>query len=313
MVRVITRLILLVTTVLLANAGVSAPIRVTIWDERQPAQKQIYSNFLGNEIAAHLKKSPDFEVTSVGIDDPEQGLANLGNADVLIWWGHQRHMEVKTEKAREIVRQIKERGMGLIALHSAHWSQPFVEAMHERARLDAIASLSPEERGAAVLVETNLFPNLRSQPKYNSMRTPAILYRKPIEGPVEMKLTLPNCCFPAVRADAKPSQIRILMPDHPIAKGLPATFTVAQTEMYDEPFHVPTPDQLILEERWKTGEWFRSGMVWQVGKGKVFYFRPGHETYAVFKNPDVLRLIENATRWIGEKKKRRAGAGGYRE
>ena len=49
--------------------------------------------------------------------------------------------------------------------------------------------------------------------------------------------------------------------------------------MYDEPFHVPEPDEVILEECWAAGEWFRSGMVWRLGKGRVFYFRPGHETY----------------------------------
>jgi trehalose utilization protein len=35
----------------------------------------------------------------------------------------------------------------------------------------------------------------------------------------------------------------------------------AQTEMYDEPFHVPEPDEVIFEERWASGEWFRSGAI----------------------------------------------------
>ncbi len=71
--------------------------------------------------------------------------------------------------------------------------------------------------------------------------------------------------------------------------------------MYDEPFHVPPPDEVVLEERWATGEWFRSGMVWNLGQGRIFYFRPGHETYPVFKNPEVLKVIENAVRWLAEK------------
>jgi trehalose utilization protein len=283
---------------LVSLSSMAAPIRVTVWDERQPAQKQVYTNFLGNQIADQLRQSPDFAVKSVGLDDPQQGLADLKETDVLIWWGHQRHTEIKQETAREIVRQIKERGLALIALHSAHWSQPFVEAMHERARIDALATLDPHERETAILIETNLFPNFRSVPKYNSIRSPAVLYRKPTNGPVEVRLTLPNCCFPAYRADAGPSQIRILRPDHPIARGIPATFTIEQTEMYDEPFHVPLPDEVILEERWEKGEWFRSGSVWRIGKGKVFYFRPGHEIYPVFKNQNVLRLLENATRWL---------------
>jgi len=96
--------------------------------------------------------------------------------------------------------------------------------------------------------------------------------------------------------------MRVLLPDHPIARGLPAQFAIDQTEMYDEPFHVPLPDAVVLEERWEKGEWFRSGSVWSLGRGRVFYFRPGHEIYPVFKNREVLRILENAVRWLGEKR-----------
>jgi trehalose utilization protein len=91
------------------------------------------------------------------------------------------------------------------------------------------------------------------------------------------------------------------MPNHPIAEGIPATFELPQTEMYDEPFHVPEPDQVIFEERWEAGEWFRSGMVWNLGKGKVFYYRPGHETYPVYKEPIPLKILTNAARWLTPK------------
>ena len=271
-----------------------------VWDERQPAQKQAYTNFLGNHIAQYLQGKEGLAVTSVGLDDPGQGLSHLADFDVLIWWGHQRHREISTETARGIVDRIKAGQLSLISLHSAHWSQPFVEAMNERARADALAALSPDERATAKTVETNLFANRFSQPKYSDLRTPAALYRKKPDGPVDVKLTLPNCCFPAYRNDGKPSQIRVLLPEHPIAQGLPGNFELAQTEMYDEPFHVPAPDQVVLEERWQTGEWFRSGSVWQVGQGKVFYFRPGHETYAVYHNPNALKIVENAVRWLGQ-------------
>jgi trehalose utilization protein len=136
-------------------------------------------------------------------------------------------------------------------------------------------------------------------PKYDEPLTPSVRYRKPLDGPVEVTLTLPSCVFPAYRADGKPSQIRTLLPDHPIAKGLPAKFAIPRTEMYDEPFHVPEPDVVIFEERWEGGEWFRSGCVWQVGKGRVFYFRPGHETFPVYKEREVLQLLANAARWLG--------------
>jgi trehalose utilization protein len=56
---------------------------------------------------------------------------------------------------------------------------------------------------------------------------------------------------------------------------------------------------VVLEERWASGDWFRSGMAWQLGKGRVFYFRPGHETFAVYKEGPVLRLLDNAVRWLG--------------
>ena len=68
--------------------------------------------------------------------------------------------------------------------------------------------------------------------------------------------------------------------------------------MYCEPFHVPEPDEVILEERWTTGEWFRSGMVWNIGKGKVFYFRPGHETFPTYQQVEPLKIVANAARWL---------------
>ena len=68
--------------------------------------------------------------------------------------------------------------------------------------------------------------------------------------------------------------------------------------MYDEPFHVPPPDEVVFEERWELGERFRSGAVWRIGKGKLFYFRPGHETFNVYFQPETLQVVENAVRWM---------------
>ena len=96
-----------------------------------------------------------------------------------------------------------------------------------------------------------------------------------------------------------PSHVTTLLPAHPIAAGLPAKWDVAQTEMYSEPFHVPPPDEVVFEERWDKGEHFRSGCVWKVGKGRVFYFRPGHETYGVYQQPEPLLVMTNAVRWLG--------------
>lgn len=292
----------MVAVVLLAWAPVRAadrpPVRVLVWDERQPQQKSTYTNWLGNQIAGHLRMVPGLSVTSTSIEDPKQGLATLDETDVLVWWGHVRHMEIEPPVSLDIVRRIREGKLSLIALHSAHWSRPFVEAMNERARQDALQALAPAERASAVLVETNLLPRAFMSPKYTERLSPSALYRKPPGGPVRVELTLPNCCFPAYRGDGKPSELRVLLPDHPVTRGVPSTIMLSQTEMYDEPFHVPPPDEVILEERWATGEWFRSGMVWNVGKGRVFYFRPGHETYPVFFDPHVLRVLSNACLWL---------------
>ena len=114
-------------------------VRVVVWDERQPQQKQAYEDFLGNRIAEHLRTKPGFSVKSVALDDPDQGLSEgiLGECDVLIWWGHVRQAEVTPETGKKIVARILAGDLALIALHSAHWSTPFVEAMNERTRRDA--------------------------------------------------------------------------------------------------------------------------------------------------------------------------------
>ena len=284
------------------SRGATKQVRVLVWDERQPQQKQAYPNWLGNQIAQHLQSASGLKVVSSALDDPQQGLATLDQTDVLVWWGHVRQMEIEPPVAKDIVQRILDGRLALIALHSAHWSRPFVEAMNERARQDALRSLPTAERAGALLVETNLLPRPLMAPRYGERLSPAVAYRKPIDGPVRIDLTLPNCCFPAYRGDGNPSQVRILKPEHPIVQGVPLVFQIPHTEMYDEPFHVPLPDDVVLEERWATGEWFRSGMVWNLGKGRVFYFRPGHETYPVYFNPEVLRILENACRWLGEAK-----------
>ena len=277
------------------------PIHVIVWDEQQPTQKKAYDNFLGNEIAGFLKKQPGLVVRSVKLDDAEQGLSqsNLNNCEVLIWWGHVRQLDVTDETGRKIVERIKKGNLSLIALHSAHWSTPFVEAMHERARIDARKRF-PDKEGVPVKFEF-IKPKKRFiVPKVDDAVTPSYYPRKFPSGQVKVQVKLPLCIFPAYRADGKPSQIRTRKVDHPIAKGIPKVFELPGTEMYDEPFHIPKPDEVVFEERWETGEWFRSGCVWNVGKGKVFYFRPGHETFPVYKNENALKIMANAVRYLAE-------------
>jgi trehalose utilization protein len=277
----------------------SNPIRVVVWDEQQPEQKPAYDRFLGNQIAEHLGAQPGISVQSVSINDPEMGLAAsvLDKCQVLIWWGHARHSEITPEAGQSIVRRITEGKLSLVALHSAHWSTPFVEAMNERTRLDFAAQLQagPKDR-----VEVNyVAPNPRyAVPKYDARITPYVAWRKFPDGRARATVYMPLCCFPAYREDGKPSLVRVVRPGHTIVEGIPHEFQIPQTEMYDEPFHVPEPDDVILEERWATGEWFRSGAIWKVGRGRVFYFRPGHETHAIYKQPIPLRILTNAVSWL---------------
>jgi trehalose utilization protein len=276
------------------------PVRVVVWDEQQPQQKDAYDNFLGNAIAEYLKSRPGFTVRSVKLGDPGQGLSDvLHDCDVLIWWGHVRHAEVTPETGRRIVERIKAGKLSLIALHSAHWSAPFVEAMHARATEDALKSLSEEQRRTAKV--TFVRPPRFVAPKRNEPMTPSVKKQTDVDGTVQLEVTLPRCVFPAWRADGKPSHVTTLLPDHPIAAGIPQQFDIPQTEMYDEPFHVPQPDAVIFEEKWDIGEHFRSGCVWDLGKGKVFYFRPGHEIYPVYKQEIPLRILENASRWLASR------------
>ncbi|MCK4291807.1 MAG: ThuA domain-containing protein [Planctomycetes bacterium] len=274
-------------------------VRVVVWDERQPKQQQMYKNFLGNHIAEHLRKQKGFTVRSVGLDDPQQGLSDdvLDKCDVLIWWGHVRQGEVSIATGRRIVERIKAGKLSLLTLHSAHWSTPFMVAMEERTKQDALAKLPAEQRAKAKIEWVGKVE--RKAPKRDAKLTPSVSYEKQADGGVLVRIVRPNCCFPAYAAHGKPSKVKTVTARHPIARGVPKEFTLPQTEMYDEPFHVPKPDAVVFEERWEDGQWFRAGMVWKIGKGQVFYFRPGHENFNVFHQPVSLKIVANAARWLG--------------
>ena len=282
------------------------PVHVVVWDEQQPQQLQAYTNHLGNQIANWLRTIPDLDVKSVRLADPEQGIPEetLDHCQILIWWGHLRNGEVSPERAARVMRRVKEGKLALIALHSAHWSEPFVQAMRERTKEDALKSIPEEERGN-VKIEIVTPPRF-AVPKRSDPFTPSYSLITTASGIRVLHIVEPCCVFPAFRADGAPSHVTTLLPEHPIAKGIPLHFDIPHTEMYDEPFHVPPPDLSVFEERWdKGGEHFRSGSVWNVGKGKVVYFRPGHETYGVYLQPEPLQIIANATVWLaGELPKR---------
>lgn len=279
------------------------PIHVLVWDERQPRQKDAYENYLGNEIVARLKEvTNDLEFRSVAIDDAEQGLSagNLEWADVIVWWGHVRQGEIKEETSQRILDYIRRGDLDLIALHSAHWARPFMAAMNWRSIEDGRKHFEEIAPNGKITIETVAPPQPQTVPTHGSILTPAYFSYKKSADSITGVIHLPWCCFPDYRPDGKPSTITVMNPQHPIAKGLPSEFQVGKTEMYNEPFHVPEPDELIFEESWELGERFRSGMVWQIEKGKVFYFRPGHEQYPVFKQAEMIQVLANACRWLGK-------------
>lgn len=86
-------------------------------------------------------------------------------------------------------------------------------------------------------------------------------------------------------------------PAHPIAQGIGSHIDLTDEEMYGEPFGIPEPDELVFISWFGGGEVFRSGCCYEIERGKLFYFQPGHEEYPIFHNEKILKVIENACRW----------------
>jgi trehalose utilization protein len=109
----------------------SAKINVTIWNEfrherKNEAVKKIYPNGMHAAIAKGLSASKDFACRTATLDEAEHGLTDkvLNGTDVLIWWGHAAHGDVKDEVVKHVQQQVLS-GMGLIVLHSGHYSKIF--------------------------------------------------------------------------------------------------------------------------------------------------------------------------------------------
>jgi trehalose utilization protein len=220
----------------------SANIRVTIWNENVHDQKvavvkEIYPEGMHGAIAQGLKQSPGLEVRTATLDQPEHGLSQeiLGQTDVLFWWGHCAHGDV----ADKIVDRVQARvlqGMGLVVLHSGHYSKIF-------------------------------------------------------------KRLLGTSCSLTWREAGEKERLWVCQPGHPIVQGLGSYFEIPHEEMYGEPFGIPAPDETLLLSWFAGGEVFRSGCTWKRGNGKIFYFRPGHETYPTYHQPEVQLVLRNAAHW----------------
>ncbi|MDB5304361.1 MAG: hypothetical protein JWM97_1910 [Phycisphaerales bacterium] len=111
------------------------PIRVTVWSEFQheknnPKVAAIYPDGMHETIAAHLRGSEGLRVATATLDEPGHGLGDerVNNTDVMLWWGHLAHDAVD-DVVVERVHQRVLAGMGLIVLHSGHFSKVFKKLM----------------------------------------------------------------------------------------------------------------------------------------------------------------------------------------
>jgi len=86
-------------------------------------------------------------------------------------------------------------------------------------------------------------------------------------------------------------------PAHPITDGLGEHFELPHVEMYGELFDIPQPDELIFISWFEGGNVFRSGATWTRGKGRIFYFRPGHETFPLYYDDNIKHVLANGVRW----------------
>ncbi len=215
---------------------------VTVWNEfrhekTNEAVKKLYPDGMHEAIAGHLR-TQGFITATATLDQPEHGLteALLDDTDVLIWWGHAAHEEVEDAIVARVRRRVLEDGMGLVVLHSGHFSKIF-------------------------------------------------------------KALMGTSCNLKWREVGEKERLWVVAPEHPIAAGIGPYIEIPHAEMYGEHFDIPAPDTLVFVSWFAGGEVFRSGCCYARGRGKIFYFRPGHETYPIFHQAEVLQVIVNAVRW----------------
>jgi len=220
----------------------STDLRVTVWNEFQHEKKdeevaRVYPDGIHGAIAEGLNDVEGITAGTATLDEPEHGLteAVIAETDVLIWWGHMAHGQVQDEIVDRVHARVLD-GMGLIVLHSGHYSKIFKKLM-----------------GA-------------------------------------------TCSLKWREADEK-ERLWVVRPGHPIVHGLGEYIELEAEEMYGEHFDIPQPDELVFVSWFQGGEVFRSGACYQRGAGKVFYFRPGHETYPTYYNPEIRQVLANAVCW----------------
>ncbi len=217
-------------------------INVTVWNEYWHEQtceevRKVYPEGIHNAVKEALDADGSFDVRCATLDMPEQGLTQevLDSTDVLFWWGHCKHGEVPDDLVEKIRLRVLE-GMGLVCLHSAHFSKIF-------------------------------------------------------------KRMLGTECSLKWREWAEKERVWVIEPGHPIAAGLGQYFEIPHCEMYGEQFAIPTPDKVVFISWYEGGEVFRSGVTFERGLGRIFYFSPGHETFPIYYQKEVRQVLVNAAKW----------------
>jgi trehalose utilization protein len=220
----------------------SKSLNVTIWNEfwherNNPVVGEIYPEGIHTVLADAMRKRGFESIRTATLGEPEHGLSQavLDGTDVLLWWGHKKHNDVSDEVVARVHARVLQ-GMGLIVLHSGHFSKVF----------------------------------------------------KRLTG---------TACTVNWREDGERERLWVVTPEHPIAQGLGRYFELEKEEMYGEPFEVPAPDELIFLSWFKGGEVFRSGCCYVRGRGRIVYFRPGHETFPTYYDETVQHVIANGIRW----------------
>jgi trehalose utilization protein len=212
---------------------------ILVWSEGT-APENVYPKDIRGAVAEALAGLPgNYVIRTATLTDPDQGAgqAALDGTDVLFWWGHKRHGDVTDATVDRIVKRVVDGGMGVVFLHSAHFSKPL----------------------KAVLQATGAWKEYTN--------------------------------------DGKPQDIHVVTPAHPIARGV-RDFVIPREERYEEPFEVPTPDTVVFDALYESTQTrARQGLCWTRGKGRVFYFRPGHEEFPVFFQPEIKRIVRNAALW----------------
>ena len=221
-------------------------IRVTVWNEYRhekshEAVAKVYPEGIHGAIAKALNQADDVQARTATLDEPEHGLTQevLDNTDVLIWWGHMAHGDVKDEIVDRVQKRVLA-GMGLIVLHSGHYSKIF-------------------------------------------------------------KRLMGTSCSLKWREANDHERIWVTAPGHPITEGLGEYIELEHEEMYGEFFDIPQPETLVFVSWFSGGEIFRSGCCYTRGQGRIFYFRPGHETIPTYHNEQIQRVILNSVRWATPK------------